>query len=322
MDREKKALEADKAVLQKTLDERSRTLKLAQRKVLYKTGHPEKLADGQNESRQALKDENASLKAEVERLRVSVAIAVSDRDRDLSPALFPNMSPHRSSSPTKRNSSTGDESLAIDMSQSAPESFLSSPVDAGPSRHPTARTIVCDVETDVFSRSHKRRRDDKAKASKYFRQSMSDDDEWSVFRPEWYPKNEDDTNVLVAGSSSPIPPFLSLPLTSPKPAPKRTNPFPNTKEESEKRKMLKIAPKDDSVVDMTQDTPERLQQRVPLKSLQNAQANRPLVATGSSSTKQKSAMGQTSIVDFVGLRDQQGRPKKGVVAGARVKRRV
>jgi hypothetical protein len=249
---------------------------------------------------------------------------MSDRDRAPSPAPLPVLSPHSlSSSPLKLNLNAVDESLAIDMSQNGLESFQSSPADVGPSRHPTARTIACDMETDVFSRSRKRRQDRRpAKSSKYFQQPLSEDDEWDVFRSDPETKGESDTDVLVAGSSSPVPPAARLSSTAPTAPPKRTNPFLNTKEESDRRKILKPAPKDDSIVDMTKDTPERQQDRVPLKSIRNAQISRALVASNSSMAKHISAVGQTSIVDFVGLRDQHGRPKKGVVAGAKVKRRA
>lgn len=249
--------------------------------------------------------------------------SATDRGRGRSPTLFSEGNQYDlNSSPVKHNSRNVDESLAIDMSQNDLDlSFASSPANAGPSRHPTARTIVCDMDADIFSRSHKRRHDGKPISSKYFPDKISSRDEGDLSFPEPPTLMESNVNVLVAGSSSPVVAEQHLPPTAAKAATwKRTNPFPNTKEESEKRKVLKTMPKDTSVVDMTEDTPER--PPLATKSLRNAQDTRPLASASTSPIKPKWVNGQTSIVDFVGIKDAQGRPKKGVVGGARVKRRV
>jgi len=222
----------------------------------------------------------------------------------------------------KADSAAADESLAIDMPQYGRD-LLSSPTEAGPSRHPTARTISCDMDNDMFSRSRKQNAGDtRPKSSKYFRgRSLGAEDE-DVFRPEPQASARSHSAILVDPSSSPPIPAQSLPSTArPTVVSKRTNPFSTTKEESEKRKVLKVAPKDSSIVDMTEDTPERLPLAQTSKS-NNSAAGPNYRAANAEALKPKAKSGQISIVDFVGLADARGRPTKGTVAGAKVRRRA
>lgn len=193
-----------------------------------------------------------------------------------------------------------NESLVVDSS-----SFLfpsSSPAVHDINRHPTARTFACEIGTSFGGASHKPRAPKKTH-SKYF-DNKENDDQLAMKAMIADIDADDDDDILVLNSSPPAFPTKSQ-------LKRKANPFQQTKEESEKRKTLKTARTSSiEVIDCTQDTPERpvLTTKEGFKASANVYA---LSRTGS-----------VTLVEKMGLADTNGRLKRGVMAGAKAKRRA
>ena len=340
-------MKADKESLQQTLTERSKLIKVYQAKVRERSDWFDEGSrlTCQAESRKELKKKNDELQDEIKRLRSALDSSASstmtlksqphagaaDLDRRDSPHGTPT-NPPRSLSPmdngldqispglylerdaAKQDQSCGpDESLMIVMPQASSSLPIHSSPRAGPSRHPTARTISCELETGM-KRSSSR--------SKYFTDrsdvillSPNSDVDLLDLSPHKQPNQ-----ILVHGSSSP-----------PEPVKKRkTNPYPTNREDGDRRRLLKSfnstrAPdtrasrepiksdKAKHIYDLTKNLSSP--QRPPLAVKASERSN---VGAGIRS----SVKGGTSLVEKLGITDAHGRPLKSVVAGARVKRRA
>jgi hypothetical protein len=203
-------------------------------------------------------------------------------------------------------------------------SLDSSPGIARPMRHPTARTIAFDGSSELLGRQkHKPK-----SRSKYFVTTdvairSESPDPKRVIQVDPESENEGNDRVLVPGSSSPV---RSSPLSRPtaslsNKSINRTNPFSTTKEDSDKRKALP-APVKNAVVDLTDDTPER--PRPPLVDRQAKNGSNTTVPKMTTALKRKTVIraGQGSMVDYLGLKDANGRPKKHIATGEKAKRRA
>lgn len=188
-----------------------------------------------------------------------------------------------------------DESLIISSSFIHPSS---SPSRVETVRHPTARTFSFDIGAKSFASGSKgnKTKTNAAKHSKYF-DNKENPASFGLIA------DDEDEDVMVLDSSPP-------PLPTASQLKRKANPFQTTKEESEKRKALKMTPATAEVVDLTACTPER-----PVF----ADKKNIRVSTNTS------ALGKTSsgsMLEKLSIVDAQGRPKKGVVAGIKARRRA
>lgn len=240
---------------------------------------------------------------------------------------------------------TADESLLVDLPSfgdasgySAAEASRSrdpSPYvlhsrgnEAGSSgrAHPTARTFSFDLETGLPRVNSKKRKD--SSKSKYFRDD--DEDDWT---------EADHANDVLIPATSPVADRLASP-----PKRSRTNPFTTTKHASDQRRVLqssstRTAAKEMDIIDVTSDrsSPARSANGMsPLRASRaanrlgapfprpvNGNLGTSLEGTAVASKSGKTGVsGQKSMVEFLGVADKNGRPGKGVVSGAKVKRRA
>jgi len=193
-----------------------------------------------------------------------------------------------------------DDSLEIELPSFADEPTRRRPTPGRPARagpstkvaraHPTARTFVFDTEEEVdaldcipaFNRKRK------PNQSKYFQSGDAIDDLCS--------DEEDDSEILIQASS---PPKVSPTKRS------RTNPFSTTREAHTAKTTLQPKKKEPEVIDLASSSPG-----TPLRPVKT---NIPL--HGGERPKQKSTL--ASI-----FTDANGRPKKGLASGAKVRHRA
>ena len=203
-------------------------------------------------------------------------------------------------------------------------SLGSSPSNNRLSRHPTARTIAFDGTSDLLG-AHK----PKAKSrSKYFAgthgtaKSVGSRSRSASLRA-MHSDDEGYGKILVPGSSSPV---RSSPVRRPivpltTKSANRTNPFSTSKADSDKRKVLPSPKKD--IVDLTDDTPERLRPPLADRQSKNTTAAAARKTTAPALTaKIAGKSGQGSMVDYLGLKDANGRPKKTIATGEKARRRA
>ncbi|WWC64017.1 uncharacterized protein I303_106623 [Kwoniella dejecticola CBS 10117] len=284
----------DRLALQATLQERTQQLKLSTKRV---------------EDRKDLKRQLAALQAENERLKTNNRGSAHTPIRDDLAAEDPSIQeisgshlPAFFGSP-KRHSKAEDESLQIDMSVFedsfvSPDRLLPARTSLKPKlqgarpvrSHPTARIM----EFNLDSRSNKENHDfDKDKdrrrstSSKYFPSSSSASGEEGWEDMIDHPKKKS-TSTTPADKA-----FISNFVKR-----SATNPFQTTKQSIENRRQLpslSSRPSDKGIIDMTESPKsDRLLKR---ESNSNAVAS-------------------------LGLADKNGRPKKGIVSGQKVKRKA
>ena len=286
----------------------------------------------QAESRKSYKEENEKLRVDLAALQDQVRTSGSprlSRAGESSASRKPIeifqlssdslISPLQTSDPFRGGSRFEDDSLLVDMPQdSSIEIIPSSPQprgQAGPSRHPTARTFSFDYDGNM---SHiddvsKRRKMEKSK-SKYFSCGAEKEN-------RRYGSHSD---IMISASTS------ASPSSPPEPSVQRTNPFTTTREASESKKKLGKWPVE--IIDLA-DSPERnraLQPRnnrsipVPKSPASSASSNTRIPEIWVGNSLKSSVVVQTprGIVDRLGIADKNGRPTKGVVSGTKLKRRA
>jgi len=256
-----------------------------------------------------LKDQNQQLEQEIQSLREKLATSRQETaDRSASPNSEGSSSRHRyvlrtESAPEplprirRMVHSPEDDLLEIELPSFAddPSRRHLSPhktPKAGPSAkvpraHPTARTFQFNGDDSISAISRKR----KPNQSKYF---QSDDISEHDSEP---PTDIDDSDILIQASS----PARTSPTKR-----SRTNPFTTTKQAHTAKTTLKPKKKEVEIIDLASSSPG-----TPFKS---SSMNIPRTET-SERTKQKASLAGI-------FTDANGRPKKGLVTGAKVKRRV
>lgn len=187
-----------------------------------------------------------------------------------------------------------DDSLEIELPSfadhpnrpplSPKKSARAGPSTKAPRSHPTARTFTFDEEDSISAIARKR----KPNQSKYFQSGDAVDDLCS--------DEENDSDILIQASS---PPKISPTKRS------RTNPFSTTREAHAAKTTLQSKKKEPEVIDLASSSPG-----TPLRPVKT---NIPL--HGGERPKQKSTL--ASI-----FTDANGRPKKGLATGAKVRHRA
>jgi len=163
------------------------------------------------------------------------------------------------------------------------------PSSKAPRAHPTARTYKFDEEDSISAVSRKR----KPQQSKYFQshdQSQSDNDT----QPD---TDMDESDIIIQASS---PARISPTKRS------RTNPFATTKQAHTAKTVLKPKNKDVEVIDLASSSPGTPFKTSSMNIPRDDTATRP---------KQKGSM-----AGF--FTDANGRPKKGLTTGSKVKYRI
>ncbi|WWD21304.1 hypothetical protein CI109_105788 [Kwoniella shandongensis] len=234
--------------------------------------------------------------------------------QEISGTSFPR---YRSSGKQHDTNNTQDDSLQVDMPSFRDDSLrslsrllprttyghssMSPSKRAGPSRaHPTVRTIQFDLEEGLGK---------KRKSSKYF--SSSDKENVTAGSPV------DDEWAEVIVGETPSPPKRS-----------KTNPFATTRKESEKRKALPTVATGSAVIIPASSPPplQRSPRRQPAEVIDLASPSPPSTPARDKERKREKVWGelraQGSVVEWLGVRDTNGRPKKNVMIGQKVKRRV
>jgi hypothetical protein len=161
------------------------------------------------------------------------------------------------------------------------------PAVKAPRAHPTARTFQFDGDDSISAISRKR----KPKQSKYF---QSDDVSDHDSEP---PTDIDDSDILIQASS----PAKTSPTKR-----SRTNPFTTTKQAHTAKTTLQPKKKEVEIIDLASSSPV-----TPFKS---SSMNIPRTEASERPNQKSSLAGIFT--------DANGRPKKGLVTGAKVKRRV
>jgi hypothetical protein len=93
----------------------------------------------------------------------------------------------------------------------------------------------------------------------------------------------------------------------------RTNPFSSTRADTERRKRIETA--STHVIDLSTPSPRV---KTPLESSERGNEGSGAGTVGSG----RDVAGRQSMVDWLGMRDAAGRPKKGLATGVKVKRRA
>ncbi|WRT69087.1 uncharacterized protein IL334_006070 [Kwoniella shivajii] len=191
--------------------------------------------------------------------------------------------------------------------------------------HPTARTIQFDL-TDNITKDRKR-----STSSKYFPSGASDHEGETENRTSGSGSSFEDreevdgSGVIVHATPSPIKERERIPSPYKR---SKTNPFMTTKASSERRKELPLLAKlseplkssrepppnkgwnDRSIIDLASSSPPSSPNRPPMQIKKRVNMNL------------GERLKERSVVDMLGLRDANGRPKKGVVSGQKIKRKV
>jgi hypothetical protein len=212
--------------------------------------------------------------------------------------------PHHNPSRT-----TPDDSLEVDMPSFADKSFRRNRDDLpGPSRrNPTARTFSSDqFATTLGSPSPVRKR---PKSSKYFTDENDDSSDSILVPPssttkerERGPDRDRDREKEKEGDDfSPV-------------KRSRTNPFSSTREDTERRQRIETG--SHHVIDLSTPSPRV---KGPLAS---SERGNEVPGVGASVGIGRDAKERQSMVDWLGMRDAAGRPKKGLATGVKVKRRA
>jgi hypothetical protein len=206
---------------------------------------------------------------------------------EISPETFTASQKSRNLPPYRNADASHDDSLEIDMPSFADQSLRAAQRKRGevpgPSRLRHPTARTYSSEQFSASSSSVKKR---PTSSKYF-------------------ADENDATagvVLIDPSSSPERSVSPVKRS-------RTNPFTSSREVTERRKHLAIS----NTVVMDLSTPDRQNRATPLSNSGNNVDN-----VGSSTLGEHGK----GMVDWLGVRDMTGRPKKGVVAGVRVKRRA
>lgn len=203
--------------------------------------------------------------------------------------------------------STPDDSLEVDMPSFADKPFRRNRDDLpGPSRrNPTARTFSSDqFATTLGSPSPVRKR---PKSSKYFTDENDDSSDSILVPPSSTIKDKGAERER--GNLNPRVERVSLsPVKR-----SRTNPFSSTREDTERRK--RIVTGSHHVIDLSTPSPRV---KSPLESSERGNEGSGGAGVGLS----REVGGRQSIVDWLGMRDAAGRPKKGLATGVKVKRRA
>ncbi|KAK8844040.1 hypothetical protein IAR55_006834 [Kwoniella newhampshirensis] len=333
----------DRERLQDTLNERTKQLRLLQSRNEGRKNWKSEV--------EKLKAENAKLKSDIQQKtfrnpsspsrHAAAASPVLDADQyakigdDSVQAISDVSGRYRASGKQRAVDDSHDESLQIDMpsfdddplrslSRLLPRATVShvnkhnSPTPsengarAGPSRaHPTARTIQFDLDQGLGR---------KRKSSKYFTGSDKENLTASSTKSDL-----DDEWDEVVEEASPSPPKRS-----------KTNPFATTRKDSEKRKELPSAAaraSNGNVIIPSSSPPPRSSASRPAEVIDLATSSPPserallkeIGGKGKGKVVEHNGRNlhrQGSAVDRLGLMDVNGRPKKGVATGQKVKRKV
>jgi hypothetical protein len=226
--------------------------------------------------------------------------------------LFRGESSRRRHAPRYTGTTAANESLQIDLPSFHDDSALFGSTDdhirAGGSdttayppkvgRSLTARTISCDLDRPSGS---KKRRPERSR-SKYFTEDHNDfvDDHRDAS-----PEAQSDAHY--SDDSEPLMEFIVPPKRS------RTNPFTTTREASEKKRSLPTSGQDHGRPRTLLETIDMIS---PDKPKPAPLASRRIVDGGGRVGRQR------DVGDVLGLKDAQGRLKRGVASGVKVKRRA
>jgi hypothetical protein len=206
--------------------------------------------------------------------------------------------------------STPDDSLEVDMPSFADKSLRRNRDDLpGPSRrNPTARTFSSDqFATTLGSPSPVRKR---PKSSKYFTDE-NDDSSDSILVPPSSTTKERGAERDRGNEKERVERVERVSLSPVKRS--RTNPFSSTRADTERRKRIETA--STHVIDLSTPSPRV---KTPLESSERGNEGSGAGTVGSG----RDVAGRQSMVDWLGMRDAAGRPKKGLATGVKVKRRA